>query len=188
MIQRPLQGFTTIELVVTIVIVAILSAVALPRFINVSGSAHRASVDATAGAIQSAVAMAHAVWRIYGDGNEVADLAQYADGSYNFNEFGYPFESRDDKSPGNDDVGPQYPNDNMCGRVWNGLLDHSPPLDISGVGNRDGDSHRNYASIEDGDYAVQTTLDRRCEYLYLPDPTLRIVYDTAAGSVTVATN
>ncbi|WP_448551079.1 type II secretion system protein [Thalassotalea montiporae] len=47
------SGFTLIELVVVIVILGILSAVAVPRFINLSSDANEAALEALAGSLES---------------------------------------------------------------------------------------------------------------------------------------
>ncbi len=60
--HSPFQGFTLIELVMVIVIIAILSAAALPRFANLTTQAQTASNQGTAGALRSAVGIAHAAW------------------------------------------------------------------------------------------------------------------------------
>ncbi|WP_269966864.1 MULTISPECIES: type II secretion system protein [unclassified Shewanella] len=182
--MKTAKGFTLIELVVVIIILGILAVTAAPKFISLSDDANLSVVQGTRGALKDAVTHSHLFWQIHGNGAEAADLPDLHDGSFNFNSTGYPVESGDRLSSGHGVI--TSPNANMCGRLWNGLLDHSPELDRSGEGNKTGSGNTVfYYSVEGGVFKVNNPVAGTCIYALMGDDAIQIQYDSNTGNVTL---
>ncbi|MCH8265632.1 MAG: type II secretion system protein, partial [Proteobacteria bacterium] len=81
------SGFTIIELVVVILLLGILTATALPRFMDVTDEAHAAVTEGVLGGLATGMALFHAQWVAEG---EVASPAGFGLGNLDANVTGYP--------------------------------------------------------------------------------------------------
>ena len=112
------QGFTIIELVVVILLLGILTATALPRFMDVTEDAHEAVVGAVTGGLGTSIALYRAQW--YADGQP--DTVTGGDFDGLVHRQGYPtgIAAYTSSLTAN-----SMTTSNMCVTIWEGLLQPS---------------------------------------------------------------
>lgn len=113
------KGFTLIELVLVIVILGVLSASALPRFVNLAQDAHKGVVNGLYGSLKSAVSMYRNCWLVKGASGHVEDLSCFGDGNIDSTVDGYPL-GVDTSTHGNNGT---TLTGGFCKSLWEELLE-----------------------------------------------------------------
>ncbi|MDA0687412.1 MAG: type II secretion system protein [Proteobacteria bacterium] len=131
-IRRAKQsGFTIIELVVVILLLGILTATALPRFLDVTDEAHVAVQEAVLGGLNTGLALYRAAW--FASGQLGANITQFGDGTLD------PWDGTTTPAPNGYPVGTDggdvIADSADCLAIFEGLLQAGRPSATSAVYN-----------------------------------------------------
>ena len=122
--KHPNKGFTLIELVIVIIVLGILAATAIPKFINIQDDANRAAIRAHFAAFDSAVKLYHSGWLTQGQSGAVENLKGFGDGDVDSSPTGYPYATSGLAAPAGSPVSAaSVETFTACEELWYGLSD-----------------------------------------------------------------
>lgn len=161
------QGFTLIELIIVISLIAIMAAVALPRLMDTQENAHDATVAGVGGALASAVIMARAQWIANNVSQAVDQIDGYGADNVATSDDGWPTDAGQGAGSNHNAV---MSSADRCVRLWRALLVANAPRVSSNA-------------ATDTDYFVDT-VNGNCRYTYQRNNKgSNIIYDARTGEV-----
>lgn len=187
-------GFSLLELMITVFIIAVLIAVFIPNINSMQGKGHQRNVQLTASNLQLAVNLTHSLWMTKGIKKSQSLLKIDGDQPLLMNQLGWPIDVLATDALGIDVSNPEGleedvsgkeknntqlgSNSASCKRLWIALLKDSAPT----VG-LEVELDNKKASHRDSHYSAQLE-NGICRYRYrLNQDGLRIHYDLATGQV-----
>ena len=120
------SGFTLVELVILIVVLGIIAAVGIPRFIDISRQTLVATIEATAASFQNAVIPMQANVTAKGTSRPSNNVVGFGDGTVDINTAGFPTDTTSANPVNNDTV-----TSAKCLNIWNGILQNPPAVTTS---------------------------------------------------------
>ncbi|EKO3993020.1 prepilin-type N-terminal cleavage/methylation domain-containing protein [Vibrio fluvialis] len=183
------SGFSLVELVIVIVVVGLLAVAALPRFLDVTDEAKKASIEGVAGGYATGVLSARAQWEARGRTTATIGSERYNTVNYDGVDFwlsrsvdssgtdtdfrdGYPFALNSDNTNF-----PSSLSDQDCIDLMENLLQNPPSVDT--VSNASSNSNVKYSAQADSS-------NWTCTYVQLEGKTAhQFMYEVKTGRVTV---